>query len=261
MRITTCVEVYTREIIRELIDTGGTHLESVSKLVKNPKLDLVFATHLAGQQLSVGDFIAHAVSINSIDAVMSAFSTLIVDFGQKLRSSHPRWSEEVESWPLDPILVDYDQTMRTLARMFEARHVLTHELPDCPTIQKTEVKLFCEAARNFIAACDWVVVSELHESLPRTQMGMNIDASGKLDEASNELEMALELVSGLSGMNIDLLNKSQAKWLEFVEIEATVIASQVEGGSMYPMLWASAKEDLTQHRIAQLKSTFGKWME
>ncbi len=261
MRITTCVEVYTREIVRELIDTGGTYLESAGKLAKNAKLDLVFAAHLSGQKLSIGDFVAHTVSINGIDAVMSAFSTLIVDFGHKLRTSHPRWSEETESWPLDPILRDYDQTIGALARMFEARHVLTHELPDCPAIQKTDATVFCEAARNFIDACDWVVVAELHGSVPRTQIAMNIDASSKLDDASNDLKMTLDLVAGLSGVNTDLLKESHAKWMEFADLEATMIASQVKGGSMYPMLWASAKEDLMHRRVAQFKSAIEDWMD
>lgn len=60
MRITTCVEVYAREIIRELVDTGGGYLESAGKLSKNSKLDLVFAAHFSGQKLSIGDFIAHS---------------------------------------------------------------------------------------------------------------------------------------------------------------------------------------------------------
>lgn len=261
MRITTCVEVYTGEVVRELIDTGGTYLESAGKLAKNAKLDLVFAAHLSGQKLSIGDFVAHTISINSIDAVMSALSTLIVDFGQKLRASHPRWSEETENWPLDPILSDFDQTIGALARMFETRHVLTHELPDHLSVQEMDPTVFCEAARNFIDACDWVVVSELQGSVPRTQIAMNIGASAKLDNASNDLKIALGLVAKLSGANIGLLEKPHAKWLEFADSEASMIASQVEGGSMYPMLWASAKEDLIRRRVSQLKHTIEDWMD
>ncbi len=260
MRVTTCIEVYAREIIRELVDTGDVYLESAGKLAKNAKLDLVFAAHLSGEKLSIGDFVAHTVSLNGIDAVISAFSTLIADFIQKLKNSHPRWTEETKTWPLDPIISDYGKTIGALARMFEARHVLTHELPDNAAIEKTDVTKFCKAASEFIDACDWVVVAELHGSVPRTQTAMNIGAGEKLDQALSELNRNVDLVAKLSGIQKTVVIEAQAKWVEFADFEASMIASQVEGGSMYPMLWASAKEGLVQSRVAQLKRILDEWM-
>ncbi len=261
MRIATCVEVYVREVIRELIDSGSPYVETAGKLAKTAKLDLVFAAHLTGQKLSIGDFVAHSVSVNSIDGVISSLSNLVVDFVPKVKLAHARWKEETENWPLDPIIVDYDKTISALAQMFEVRHVLTHELPDSPPVDNLDIEWMCEAASGFIDACDWVVVAELHGAVPRTQVAMNINAGERLNEVLQELESTVEQAALLSGLSGAMINETQAKWREFAELEASLIASQVEGGSMYPMLWSSANEDLVRDRISQLRRLIDTWME
>lgn len=156
MRISTCIEVYVRELVRELIDAGNPYSDQAAKLVKNARLDLAFAAHLAGKRLSIGDFVAHSVSINDIAAVISIFTTLIVDFIPKLKTAHALWTEDECSWPLDPIIEDYERTVSSLSKMFEVRHVLTHELPDASVVDDLDIEELCKAASLFVDACDWV---------------------------------------------------------------------------------------------------------
>ena len=260
IRITTFIEVYVREIIGKMIDTGADYREAAAKLIKNARLDIVFATSLWDGKLSIGDFVAHSVSINGTDAVISVLSTLINDFVPKLQTAHEFWTEDAETWPLDPIIEDYNGTTAALAKMFEARHVLTHELPAVPPIEKTDIGKFCAAARNFIDACDWVVVKELHGSVPRTQAEMNFIAHDELGEALSDLKKTLALTSKLSGINARTMGKCNAKWEEFANLQASVIASQVKGGTMEPMIRASAKKALVQDRVEQLKRMIDDWM-
>ena len=259
MRITTCVEVYVREITQELIDNGVDYREVAEKLAKNTKLDIAFAASLWDRKLSIGDFVAHSVSINGIDAVISVLSPLINDFAPKLQEAHALWTEDAKTWPLDPIIEDYNGTIAALAKMFEARHILTHELPAVPPIEKTDIGKFCTAARDFIDACDWVVVKELHGSVPRTQAGMNLIAHDELDEALSDLKKTLALTSKLSGINAKTMGECNAKWEEFANLQASVVASQFEGGTMYPMVWASEKKELVQDRVEQLKLMIDDW--
>ena len=260
IRITTFVEVYAREIIQELIDTKVDYREAAAKLIKNARLDIAFAASLWDGKLSIGDFVAHSVSINGTDAVISVLSTLINDFVPKLQTAHEFWTEDAETWPLDPIIEDYEGTIAALAKMFEARHVLTHELPAVPPIEKTDIGKFFAAARDFIDACDWVVVKELHGSVPRTQAAMNASVGEELNEALSDLKKTLALTSKLSGINARTMGKCNAKWEEFANLQASVIASQVKGGTMEPMVWASAKKALVQDRVEQLKRMIDDWM-
>ena len=261
MRITTCIEVYVRELVRELIDAGNPYLDQAVRLVKNAKLDLAFAAHLAGKRLSIGDFVAHSVSINSIDAVISIFATLIDDFLPKLKTAHARWTEEECSWPLDSIIEDYERTVSSLYKTFEVRHVLTHELPDASVVDDLDIEQLCKAASLFVDACDWVVVAELHGSVPRTQMAMNIGADVGLEAAQQLLHSAVSDAAALSGIDGNKLQEVQLLWEEFSDSQASLVASQVEGGSMYPMMWASEKEALVKARTEQLLRMTDEWMD
>jgi len=261
IRISTCIEVYVRELVRELVDAGSPYADQVAKLVKNAKLDLAFAAHLAGKRLSIGDFVAHSVSINGIDAAISILSTLIADFIPKLKVAHARWTEEEENWPLTPIIEDYEQTIGVLDKMFEVRHVLTHELPHVPFVDELNIDGLCEAASIFVEACDWVIVAELHRSIPRTQLAMNDSASGSLEEAQDLLNSAVLAATALSGIDCDKLNEVQLLWQQFIDCEASLVASQAEGGSMYPVLLSSAKKDLVNDRVGQLRRLEDRWMD
>ncbi|WP_458790910.1 lysozyme inhibitor LprI family protein [Yoonia sp. MH D7] len=260
MRISTCIEVYARELVRELTDAGSPYADQATKLVKNAKLDLAFAAHISGKSLSIGDFVAHSVSINSIDAVISIFTTLIIDFIPKLKIAHALWTEEECSWPLDPIIENYERTVSVLYQMFEVRHVLTHELPDASVVDDLDIEELCNAASLFVDACDWVVVGELHGSLPRTQTAMNIGAGECLEEAQKMLDSAFSEVAALTDIDGNRLQETQSLWQKFSDSEASLVASQVEGGSMYPMMWSSAKKDLVNDRTEQLHRIKDEWM-
>lgn len=119
-------------MIAKLIDEKDLYFERGDRLIKGAKLDRAFAAHINRRELTVGDFVAHAVSLNSVETVFSTLDTLLVDFPAKLKAAHPRWSEEVDDWPLPPIIHDFDQVMASLARLYEVRHVLEHELPSPP---------------------------------------------------------------------------------------------------------------------------------
>ncbi|OBY27827.1 hypothetical protein A9D60_13790 [Leisingera sp. JC1] len=261
MRIATYIEVYVRDIVRELVDVGDPYTEAGGKLVKSAKLDLVFAAHLAGKKLSLGDFVAHSISINGIDAVVSSLSGLIEGFVPKLKNSHELWAEEANTWPHPPIIEDYDRTIGTLSEMFEIRHVLTHELPKESVVEHLDLDWLCEAACKFVDACDWVVVSELHSSLPRTQTTMNVNAAEQLNSTLERLTSTANELEGLSGLNQQDVADVQEKWKEFAEAEASLVASRVEGGSMYSMVWSSAKERLAEDRILQLQRLKASWMD
>ena len=154
IRLVTILEVFLREVIAELVDGDEALFERAEKLVKGAKIDLAFAAHVNRRELTIGDFVAHAVSLNGVDGIMSIMDTLILGFAGRLKTAHPRWSEEAERWPLPPIVADYDATMAALARLFEVRHVLTHELPSGAVFDPGDLSGFIKATRTFVEATD-----------------------------------------------------------------------------------------------------------
>lgn len=230
-------------------------------LAKGSKIDLAFAAHVDRRELTIGDFVAHAVSINNIEAVISALDALINNFAVKLKKAHPRWQEDKDDWPLSPIVEDYDVMMTSLSRLFEVRHVLAHELPSSAVFGQAEAPELIAAARAFIEATDWVVVEALHDSVPRTQIAINISAGDCLREEEARITEILSEVGSLDGIDSDAFTALQVVWEQWADQQANLVAAQVEGGSMFSMVWASEKAALTRERIDQLVRLKAEWME
>ncbi|AUH35757.1 lysozyme inhibitor LprI family protein [Paracoccus tegillarcae] len=160
-----------------------------------------------------------------------------------------------------PIVADYDVMMTSLARLFEVRHVLTHELPTGTVFDSKELSDLIDATSTFVEATDWSVIDVLRGSVPQTQSGMNIVAGEDLRREEEELEAILRKVAALPRIDGDALQELQAAWADFANRHAGLLASQVEGGSMYPLLWAGEKASLVRDRITQLKGILDGWWD
>ena len=261
IRLVTILEVFLREAISELVNIGEPYFGRAEKLTKGAKIDLAFAAHVDRGDLTIGDFIAQAVSLNSAEAAISSLDALIDNFVPKLKSAYPRWSEEIESWPLPPIITEYDATIAALSRLYVARHILTHELPANRTFEPAEVPVFISSCRAFVEAADWLIVECVHGSVPRSQLGMNLQAGQGLSGEQARLEKAVEKAKSLRGMDPVAFDAMQNDWDGFADAQAKLVASQVAGGSMYPMIWASEKEELVKDRIEQLARICRDWMD
>lgn len=253
IRIVTIIEVFTREVIRELVDAGPPFLERAETLLKGAKLDHAFLAGLQGRVLSVGDIAAHAVSLSDPTRLIANLGALIPDFSQLLKASHPRWSEETEEWPLEPIIGDFNKMMESLTRLFAVRHIVTHELPNTPAFEIAEIASFLQSAAEFIEAIDWVLVDTLRGSVPRTQIAMNIEAGNSLNLLETEMDKLVTAIKERGEVDHTLLDETQEAWTSFAAKEAKLHASRVEGGSMYPMIWAGAMGEEAKKRIETLR--------
>ena len=253
MRSATCLEVFIRESLKKLVDAGSPYLEAAEPLAKRVKVDLVLASEIIGSKFSIGDLIAHSVSINSVGDLVSHLSLLIDHFIPKLKEAHPYWNEEQRSWPLEPIIDDYDLLMSNLKSLFEVRHILTHELAETAAVDPLDIDCVLKSAAEFVSACEWVIIHELYGAVPRNQLTMNLHAQGGLDDNASELDQTLLEAANLADLDSTLLNESQKQWELFADKEASWIASEVQGGTMYPMMWAEAKSQLVKERETRLR--------
>ncbi|MCB8819552.1 lysozyme inhibitor LprI family protein [Microvirga rosea] len=253
MRIATILEVFSRETVRDIIDTGSPYLDRAESLFKNVKIDFWFATNLHGRRLSLGDIIAHSISVNDITQVTSVLEKLLPGYREALPKVCDRLSVEVKGSQPVPIIDDTDLMFTTLGRLFEVRHILTHEIPRTAAYETTEINGFLKAAEAFLKATDWYVSQQLRGEVPLTQTEMNIHAGDALQAELENLKEKYSKVEALPDINKQLLADCQSKWELFSDSEANLHAALVEGGSMYPLVWASAKQELVRQRSDQLQ--------
>lgn len=252
IRLVTLMEVFTRETTKEIVDRGGEFFERAAEIPRL-KVDLTFAAHIQGQKLTLGDLIAHSISTNDIDQINSAFETLLPGFKEALAESHDRFDAELSESATKPIIDNIDALYATLKRLFQVRHILTHEVAKNRPYAQSELAEFFEGVAAFFTATTWHVSAALYGPAPLTQIEMNIQAAEQLEKEMKRLAQSVALLRSFDEFNLANFDAVQAIWEKFADSEANLIASQVEGGSMSSMVWAGAKMKLVRQRIKHIQ--------
>ena len=248
------LEVFTRSWIAVLVDHGEPFIDNAIGLSKklNVKLDFDLLRHLQGQAISFGDLISHTVSINRFEQILGVLSEISGrPLLEAISNAVDRWAVEVEGKAEDPIISDKDAMCRSLARVFEVRHVLCHEVPKSPFYENSEIDGFLRHGLEFVQATAETLNSVLYGKLPLTQGAMTQSAFDKLAAAEFAMEEVLVKVRerwASDPTRSELLGESQSRWREYRELRSQIAGDTARGGSMSPMLEAYEALEMTQRR-------------
>lgn len=253
IRLVTYIEVFVKDIVRDLIDQGDPYISRSETLSKSAKIDFTALRHLQGFKLTAGEIVSHSISVSDPTKIIAHLETLIPNFVGLLKESHERWEEDRHDWPLEPIIEDYKIMMSGLSELFRVRHIVTHELLTSPVYEEKDTASFFKSAREFVQATQWVIVRILDDATPKTQGGMNRDAAFRLEEAEVELRSVTDAIRSQTQFDVSLFDAAHVAWEVYAEAQANLDASQMEGGTMYPFIWASTKAREVRARIESLR--------
>ncbi|NUJ79930.1 DUF1311 domain-containing protein [Methylocystis sp. FS] len=253
VRLCTIIEVYVRETVREVVDSSPTYLDRAEPLLKNAKFDFLLAKQLHGRRVTMGDIVAHSISVSDLEHIISGYETLLPGYRSALPTVHERWIEDRDQGPSDPILDDVEHVLACIKRLFQVRHIVTHEMPSSAPYSTEDIPDFLASAGKFLSATDWFLTGELRGDVPQTQASMNILAGEELNSETVAMERLLVEIRQRGEADIDLLKASQDAWADYAEADANLRASLVGGGSMQPVVWAIQMTELTRTRIAGLQ--------
>jgi hypothetical protein len=248
IRVVTIVEVFLQHWIEVLIDHGDPYVERASKLKVDIKYDFAIAQSLQGGSITLGQLIAHSLSLNRIDSFSSIFGKLLdQDLFDAISSTQDLWRVKREGDGVGPIITDMAWIRRTLSRLFEVRHILVHELPAEKPHTLEQVVEFIDAATMFVHATDEELTFRLQGRYPFTQAEITQAARDQHKAAMVELdalckEVALltpEMPSRPKPVTID---RVQLHWLCYKETEAARQAEMYLGGTIRPSLYHFAAE-------------------
>ena len=91
----------------------------------------------------------------------------------------------------------------------------------------------------------------------QTQTDMNQAADKAEQRAEGEMTVRYnKLRTVLTPGQKVRLQEAQRAWLKFRDAEAAFLSLKVEGGSVYPMVYARHLQELTQARSQQLKKAY-----
>lgn len=259
IRIVTALEVFTRECVAELIDSGEPYISRARDIVKNLKFDFEITRSLVDKRVSFGELASHVMSFNSISDIDFVLSVLTdTPFDKLLESVTKRWNVEILGEPADPIVSDVPALRASIQRIFEVRHVLVHEMPELEPFSKYEIEKFIESGLNFTEALGEVVGTLIHGQYPLTQLEMNEQAQESANIADEKLAIFLNKID--PGKRAKRFQISQKIWEQFRESESVYLSrmdkDRAERGSIAPLIYWGTWEEITLERINWIERHF-----
>ena len=251
-----CVEGYFRMAIKDLIDAGEPFLTNAEKPASSLKLDFAVLRAVHGKTITVGELVAHGIQLSRLDHLEAALSNLLgTGFLQALRTTTDRWAQEVKGTPATPILVKPDQVFADVARTFELRHIICHEIASAYKIEATEVASCFESCVAFLRAADELIFETVHPDAPLTQTDMNIAAGESLREKEKLMEEAIAAITvRLELQEVAAFDESQTDWQKYRDSWVNfAVGDRKNGGTIWPLLHASESEQVVKRRLHEIQ--------
>lgn len=255
IRLVTLLEVFMRSRLAELIDSGAPYLERAQSLIGGSglKIDFPLAAAISGKKISLGELVAHSIPCSSLGDFVNSFSKLFDhDLFDRIREIHDRVAVELHGATRRPIIENVDALREILVRLFECRHILVHELPDAAPYKPSDVDSFVAMTDQLLGATSGYVDWLLHGDYPLTQSDMNAEAGEAAAAADKELGELVQRVR--EETKREDFDKAQGAWEAYRAAEADFRTDWESGGSIRPLLYAAAMEELTRERIRELEA-------
>jgi uncharacterized protein YecT (DUF1311 family) len=256
IRTVTILEVFTRRRVADLVNHADRFATKAATLMKDHKIDYEILRNIHGSVITLGEIVSYSIPANSFGQILSHFEMLLDrPLRVPLATAVDRVRTEIKKQPPDPIIPDYDSMAKSLTRLFEIRHIVTHELPEKPTYERLEIANLISSALQFVTAIEWVLTTELYGKVPLTQTEMNIDAGNKLREKEQELESLMTAIHAKViplEDELDALADSQTKWIAYRDAQCEFETFLSKGGTIRPLLWAMRARQITESRIDEL---------
>ncbi len=251
-----CVEGYFRMAVKDLIDAGEPFLSNAEKPASSIKLDFSVVRAVHGKVITVGELVAHSVKLSSLEHIDAIFSNLLgVNFLNALRTTKSRWAIEVKKEPAVSMLAEPDQVFADVARTFELRHIICHEIASEYEIDTDEIARCFESCVSFLRVADEHISDVIHPGAPLTQSEMNVAAGKALGNKKNRLdELVAEFKSHLKQDALCKFDKIQCDWQLYCDGWANFVADeQALGGSIWPVIFSGTAESTIDYRLDELE--------
>ncbi|MCI1779245.1 MAG: lysozyme inhibitor LprI family protein [Bacteroidales bacterium] len=260
-----CFETFFRSVYKELIDFGKPFSDNAIKFnqSKNVKFDFEIINAIQTKTVTVGEFISHILPCNNFEDINTNLSTIAnIDFIDQIKKFKRVSVFDHVNANSKQFIENSDQIISDIKRIFELRHIFCHEFATNISIDKSEILRCFNNSKVFINQTNDFIWDLIYPNAPETQTEMNIQASNEFERFENDLS---DLISSIKeakkensdfDLNVELFDKTMEQWKIYRKYKAELDASVVEGGTMYPLLYASSMTTTTKEKIESLKSEF-----
>lgn len=229
IRLVTILEVFIRNVIELLLYADDEKKRRAQALLKSIKFDFLLTEALESGQLTLASIDAHEVHIQTLPAIVHIFDVLLADdFWEVMQQTRLVIAEDDGSFVQEPIIEDIDALKKELTRLFEVRHVLTHELPHSKAVNRDDIKRMIEASRKFVTALGQIQQDNEWWNNPRNIAEYEEQMRGFLAESQSKLNDAVQQLIAFDQSCRELVEKAQNAWQQFIGHQAELEADRNE---------------------------------
>jgi len=260
-----CFEAFFRSVYKELIDFGKPFSDNVVKFnqAQNVKFDFDIVNAIQTKMVTVGEFVSHILPCNNFEDINKNLSLLCdIKFADQIKKFYRESIFDHVNDVSKQFIENSDQIIADIKRTFELRHIYCHEFATSLPIDKDEILRCFNNAKLFLNHTNDFVWYLMYPNAAETQTDMNIQASDEFECYENDLLILISTIkeakkeNSILDLNIKLFDKSIEQWKIYRETKAELDASVVEGGTMYPLLYACSLTSTTKEKIESLKNEF-----
>lgn len=260
-----CFEAFFRSVYKELIDHGKPFSDNAINFnqSKNIKFDFDIINAIQTKTLTIGEFISHILPCNNFEDINTNLSTLAnIDFADQIKKFQQKRIFDHSNTNSKQFIENSDQIISDLKRMFELRHIFCHEFATNLRIDKDEILRCFNNSKIFLNHTNQFIWDLIYPNAPETQADMNNHATETFEKTDTELTELILTIKQASKehsymtLDIALLDKSISTWKKYREIKAELDASVVEGGSMYPTVYAGSLTSTTKEKLESLRNEY-----
>lgn len=260
-----CFEAFFRSVYKELIDFGKPFSDNVVKFnqAQNVKFDFDIVNAIQTKTVTVGEFVSHILPCNNFEDINKNLSLLCsIDFADQIKKFKRESIFEHVNDNSKQFIENGDQIIADIKRTFELRHIYCHEFATNLPIDKDEILRCFNNAKLFLNHTNDFVWDLIYPNAPETQTDMNIQASDEFERFENDLSVLISTIkeakkeNSYFDLNVEFFDKTIEQWKIYRKTKAELDASLVEGGTMYPLLYASSLTATTKEKIESLKNEF-----
>jgi hypothetical protein len=260
-----CFEAFFRSVYKELIDFGKPFSDNVVKFnqAQNVKFDFDIVNAIQTKMVTVGEFVSHILPCNNFEDINKNLSLLCdIKFADQIKKFYRESIFDHVNDVSKQFIENSDQIIADIKRTFELRHIYCHEFATSLPIDKDEILRCFNNAKLFLNHTNDFVWYLMYPNAAETQTDMNIQASDEFECYENDLLILISTIkeakkeNSILDLNIKLFDKSIEQWKTYRETKAELDASVVEGGTMYPLLYACSLTSTTKEKIESLKNEF-----
>lgn len=248
------MESLFREFVKELIDFGYPYSKNAENLKAEIKFDFKIVTEIQGKTITIGDLISHLLPLSKLEYINHTMTTLIgEDFLNRLKSVVDSWPDD-KSQTYEPIIKDASKVYQDVEKTFELRHIYCHEFTSNDLVEPEIIKRCFDNTRLFLEATSCLIRHLIAPNAPKTQAAMNQLAIDEFNQAEAEMNKIYEQVLNVLSIGRKWqLEEVQNQWVDFRQKQVSFLAKNFQGGSIFPLIYYSEMNSLTNQRINELK--------